>query len=342
MIHDYKIDENIPVIGITMGDPAGVGPEITCLALSNPEIYSICRPIVLGDINVLKKTNKMLGLGLMPKTTNSPINARFKHKEPEIINLSHINTDQLVPGKPTSGNGIAMLAYLNKGIELAMNKELDGIATSPITKTALKMAGSKFHGHTELLAEATGTSEYNMMFVGKLLKIVLVTIHIPISEVPKVITKENILKTIKTTDSTLKTKFGIKKPSLAVAGLNPHAGENSMFGDEECNIITPAVKMAKKAGFNVSGPIPPDTLFYNAIKQKRYDCIVCMYHDQGLIPFKMLHFDDGINTTIGLPIIRTSCDHGTAYDIAWTGAASPTSLIEAIKSAAFQAKTQLS
>ena len=335
-----QYDKNIPVIGITMGDPAGIGPEITTLVLSDPEIYKHCHPIVLGDINVLKKAFTFLNKSLKPNKIHSPGDACFKLGEPDIITLSNINADKLIPGIPTLKNGKAMLSYINKSVELAMNKKIDGMATSPITKTALKMAGSKFHGHTELIAKATNTSNFNMMFVGKKLKIVLVTIHIPLAEVSKSITADKIFKTIQTTHSALKNNFGINKPVLAVAGLNPHAGENSMFGNEEYKVITPAVKMAKKAGFNVSGPIPPDTLFYDALKNNKYDCIVCMYHDQGLIPFKMLHFDDGINTTIGLPIIRTSCDHGTAYDIAWKGIASHKSLMEAIKSAAFQAKTK--
>lgn len=333
-------NKNIPVIGITMGDPAGVGPEITTLALSNPETYKLCCPIVLGDIHILKKACQLLKKKLRPNKIDSPKDACFKRGEPDIISLSNINADRLTPGLPTSENGKAMLSYINKSIELAMDKQIDGIVTAPITKTALKMAGSKFHGHTELLAKATNTSNFNMMFVGKKLKIVLVTIHIPLSEVSKNITTNNIFQTIETTTLSLKNNFGINNPVLAVAGLNPHAGENSMFGDEEYVIISPAIKMAKKAGFNVSGPIPPDTLFYDALKNNKYDCIICMYHDQGLIPFKMLHFDDGINTTIGLPIIRTSCDHGTAYDIAWKGIASHKSLMEAIKSAAFQAKTK--
>ncbi len=333
-----QLRNNLPVIGITMGDPAGIGPEIACLALSAPEIYEICNPIILGDINVLEKNLELLKLNLKPKIINKIKSACFLYGEPEIIQLSDIDKDKLMPGISTAQNGTAMLSYIDKSIELAMAKKIDGIATCPITKTALKMAGSKFHGHTELFAKATDTINYNMMFVGSKLKIVLVTIHIPLSEVSKSISIDNIYQTIKTTCTSLQKKFGIKHPALAVAGLNPHAGENSMFGDEEEKIITPAINLAKKHGFNVSDPIPPDTLFHNAIKDKNYDCIVCMYHDQGLIPFKMLHFDDGINTTIGLPIIRTSCDHGTAYDIAYKGVANPKSLIQAIKSAAFQAK----
>ena len=323
-----------------MGDPAGVGPEITALALSNHQVYEIAKPVVFGDINILNKAIKLLNLDIQPRVISTLGHAVFKYNEPEVFSLSDINEKKLIPGIASAENGIAMLSYLNKSIELAINKKIDGIATAPITKTALKMAGSEFHGHTELLAKATDTDTYNMMFVGEKLKIVLVTIHIPLSEVSKAISKEKIFKTIEITNTALKEKFGIKDPKIAVAGLNPHAGEDSMFGNEECDIIAPAIKMSKKAGFDVSGPIPPDTLFYNSIKTNQYDCIVCMYHDQGLIPFKMLHFEDGINTTIGLPIIRTSCDHGTAYDIAWQGIANPKSLIEAIKSAAFQAKTK--
>jgi 4-hydroxythreonine-4-phosphate dehydrogenase len=334
-----KSKKNIPVIGITMGDPAGIGPEITALAVSNPEIYKLCYPVVIGDLNVLKKAIELLNINLSPKKIDHVKDACFKFSEPDIINLSNIDTDYLIPSISTLENGKAMLSYINKSIELAMDKKIAGIVTSPITKTALKLAGSNFHGHTELIAKATNTTDYNMMFIGKKLRVVLVTIHISLSEVSKNITTHKIFQTIKITNEFLKSKFDIKNPALAIAGLNPHAGENSMFGSEEYQVITPAVKKAKKAGFIVSGPIPPDTLFYDALNNKKYDCIVCMYHDQGLIPFKMLHFDDGINTTIGLPIIRTSCDHGTAYDIAWKGLANPQSLIEAIKSAAFQAKT---
>ena len=337
---DFRLKKNLPLIAITMGDPAGVGPEISCIALSKSEIYKICKPLIFGDINIINKASDSLNLNLQPQEIDSPENASFEYEKPEVISLSDINSNKLIPGVPTSENGKAMLSYINKSIEFALDNRIHGIVTSPITKTALKMAGSKFHGHTELFAKATDTTDYNMMFIGKKLKVVLVTIHISLSEVPKAISIDNIFQTIQTTHSTLQNKFNIKEPELAVAGLNPHAGENSMFGNEEATIITPAINMAKKAGFNVSGPIPPDTLFYSAIKNQNYDCVVAMYHDQGLIPFKMLHFDDGINTTIGLPIIRTSCDHGTAYDIAWKGTANPKSLIAAIKSAAFQAKTR--
>jgi 4-hydroxythreonine-4-phosphate dehydrogenase len=179
-----------------------------------------------------------------------------------------------------------------------------------------------------------------MMLAGKRLRVVLVTIHIPLCQVAKSLTIQNILQTIGLTRDSLVRRFGIPCPKLAVAGLNPHAGENTMFGDEEEKIIMPAVEVARKQGFDIDGPLPPDTVFFHAVNG-RYDAVICMYHDQGLIPFKLVHFKDGVNTTLGLPIIRTSVDHGTAYDIAWKGIADPTSLVEAIHMAAFQANNQM-
>ncbi|OGR50296.1 MAG: 4-hydroxythreonine-4-phosphate dehydrogenase PdxA, partial [Desulfobacula sp. RIFOXYB2_FULL_45_6] len=235
--------------------------------------------------------------------------------------------------------GIAMQEYVTRGIDLALSRKIDGLVTCPITKKALNLAGSEFHGHTELLAHRTGTKEYAMMLAGKMLKVVLVTIHIPLAQVPAALSREGIIEKIRLTHTSLKKRFNIQKPRIAVAGLNPHSGEASMFGREEEDIIIPAVRSSQKEGFDVHGPLPPDTVFYHAV-QGRYDVVVCMYHDQGLIPFKLIHFKDGVNTTLGLPIIRTSVDHGTAYDIAWKGIADPSSLMEAVKMAAFQADSQ--
>ncbi|WP_367172894.1 4-hydroxythreonine-4-phosphate dehydrogenase PdxA [Desulfobacula sp.] len=232
-----------------------------------------------------------------------------------------------------------MQDYIIKGIDLALNNSISGLVTCPITKTALKLAGSQFHGHTELLAHKTNTKDYAMMLTGKKLKVILVTIHIPLSQVSDHLTIKGIIKKIRLTHTSLKERFNIKSPKIAVAGLNPHAGEDSMFGREEEDIISPAVRLAKDQGLKVFGPLPPDTVFYQAVN-KGYDAVVCMYHDQGLIPFKLIHFKDGVNTTLGLPIIRTSVDHGTAYDIAWQGVADASSLTEAIKMAAFQANNR--
>lgn len=329
----------LPIIGITMGDPVGVGPEILVKALNDPKLYTLCKPLIIGDSHIIRKALDLLKLTLHLHIIDHPNQGTYLFNTLDIMDISNINlggTDLLAP---TIETGIAMQDYIIKGIDLALNKHISGIATCPITKTALKLAGSQFHGHTELLAQRTNTKAYAMMLAGKKLKVVLVTIHIPLSKVSACLTMEDIIQKIKLTHTALTERFNMKAPKIAVAGLNPHAGEASMFGREEEDIIAPAVRRANDLGINVYGPLPPDTVFYQAVKG-RYDAVVCMYHDQGLIPFKLIHFKDGVNTTLGLPIIRTSVDHGTAYDIAWQGIADPSSLIAAIKMAAFQAKNK--
>ncbi len=321
-----------------MGDPVGIGPEIIVSALDDPAIYEYCRPLVLGDPSVMEKAVKLKKSGFVINVTDLSENGIYKFGTIDVIPLSCLKEEQVKPASPNAATGKAMLEYIEKAVDLAMDKKIAAMVTCPITKTAMKMAGSKFHGHTELIAERTGTKEYAMMLAGDRLKVILVTIHIPLSKVSETITIENIVKTIGITSDSLKSRFGINDPVIAVAGLNPHAGENSMFGHEEKDIIEPAVKIAMNQGFNVQGPFPPDTLFYHAV-QGRYHGVVCMYHDQGLIPFKMIHFNDGVNTTIGLPIIRTSVDHGTAYDIAWQGIADSSSLKASIKMAVLQANS---
>ncbi len=330
---------NRPVIGISMGDPAGIGPEILVKALNNPKIYSVCQPIVIGDSTILKKAVKFLSAPLNITAVDHPANAIADSKTISIINGSDLAENVTGLSFPTIDTGKAMENYIITGVNLAKNNEIDGLVTCPITKTGLKIAGSKFHGHTELIAEQTDTREYAMMLAGKRLKVVLVSIHIPLWKVAKSLSIQNISQTIRLTQDSLVQRFGIPSPKLAVAGLNPHAGEESMFGDEEEKIIAPAVNLAKEQGLNIDGPLAPDTVFYHAMN-KKYDAVICMYHDQGLIPFKMVHFKDGVNTTLGLPIIRTSVDHGTAYDITWKGIADPTSLMEAVYMAAFQANNQ--
>jgi 4-hydroxythreonine-4-phosphate dehydrogenase len=327
---------NRPVIGITMGDPAGIGPEILINALIDPEITSICRPVVIGDMAVLKKACRFLNNPVELFSINHP---REFSDRPDRINLiakSNLDPGVTDLGAPTPETGKAMENYILTGVELAVENDVSALVTAPITKTGLKEAGSRFHGHTELIAHKTDTEEFAMMLAGESLKVVLVTIHMPLARVPANLTPEAIVRIIRLTHTALVSRFGIENPRLAVAGLNPHAGEDAMFGHEEDSIITPAVETARAKGYTVEGPLPPDTVFYNATNGK-FDAVVCMYHDQGLIPFKMVHFKDGVNTTIGLPIIRTSVDHGTAYDIAWKGKADATSMKEAIKMAVLQA-----
>jgi len=325
-----------PIVGITMGDPVGIGPEIILKALCDRSLYKECRPIVLGDIKILESAKKIVKSSLEIEIVDSPDAGRYTWGYIDVINLSGLEPDQIIFGKPDPETGAAMAGYIETAIDMAISGKIDAIATSPINKQAMHMGGSKFGGHTELLAARTKTTDYAMMLTGDRLSVVLVTIHVPLKDVASLISKEKIIKIIKITEKGLRKRFGLKKPKIGVAGLNPHAGEGGMFGNEEETIIAPAVNDAKKEGIEVSGPFPPDTIFYKAVKGE-YDAVVCMYHDQGLIPFKMIHFADGVNTTLGLPIIRTSVDHGTAYDIAGTGNADTGSLVAAIKLAANQA-----
>lgn len=330
-----KLSHPLPIVGITMGDPVGIGPEILVKALDS-NLYSLCRPLIIGDSNIIKQALNLSKLNHRINIIDEPGQGRYQENTLDIIDISGFDEIFSNFSVPTIETGTAMQDYIIKGIDLALNNDIDGLVTCPITKTALKLAGSQFHGHTELLAHRTETKEYAMMLAGKNLKVILVTIHIPLCKVSQSLTTNAILKKIRLTHDSLQERFDIKNPKIAVAGLNPHSGEESMFGNEEEDIIAPALRLAKEEDMDVTGPVPPDTVFYQAVN-KCYDAVICMYHDQGLIPFKLIHFKDGVNTTLGLPIIRTSVDHGTAYDIAWKGIADPSSLIEAIKMAAFQA-----
>jgi 4-hydroxythreonine-4-phosphate dehydrogenase len=251
----------------------------------------------------------------------------------DVTDLSALDTSRLEHGKPSKETGRAMVDYIMQGIDWAMDGRLQGLVTCPINKSAMAMAGVPFEGHTELLAHQTKTSDFVMMLAGKKLRVALVTIHIPLAEVAKRLTVEKVFRTIHVTDRALRMDFGIPEPKVAVAGLNPHSGEMGLFGDEETRLIDPAIQQALRGGVDVSGPFPPDTVFHFALKG-HWDAVVCMYHDQGLIPFKMVHFSDGVNVTLGLPIVRTSVDHGTAYDIAGKGQAEAGSLIAAVEMAA--------
>jgi len=328
-----------PLIGITMGDPVGVGPEVVLKALRQKSLYVACRPVVLGDVGVLAATNDRLGTGLAVRGVDTPESGNHEFGTVDVVGLSSLAPGQFKPGQPSPSTGRAMVRYITQGIEWALDNRIQGLATCPINKMAMHTAGFHFQGHTEILAEKTGTPEYVMMLAGNKLRVALATIHLPLSQVSRKLTTEKVLQTIAITEEALRNSFGVGKPRLAVAGLNPHAGEDGLFGDEEKEVISPAIRQALERGLDVSGPYPPDTLFYWALKGN-WDAVVSMYHDQGLIPFKMVHFEDGVNTTLGLPIIRTSVDHGTAYDIAGKGEANPESLVSAITMAADHAKVR--
>ncbi|MCI0469027.1 MAG: 4-hydroxythreonine-4-phosphate dehydrogenase PdxA [Nitrospirae bacterium] len=303
-------------IAITLGDPAGIGAEITLKAIGSREIKDICRPVVIGDRAVIREAAEQFEI-------------EIDYNDFDMVDMAMIASAGFERSKSTAAGGRACAAYIKKAAELAVRREVEAIVTAPISKESLKLAGYRWHGHTEMLAELMDVKDYAMMFYSDRLKIILATIHTALRNVPQMITKERILKTICLAKKAC-DMMAIKRPLIAVAGLNPHAGEAGIFGDEEIEIISPAVKEAQAAGISVSGPYPADALFYRAFKGD-FDMIVCMYHDQGLAPFKMAAFENGVNVTIGLPVIRTSPDHGTAFDIAWKGVANPSSMIEAVK-----------
>lgn len=312
-------------LAITLGDPGGIGPEIAVKALT--VVSRECLPIVIGDSAVIEETVALIKVPLVVKKIRNADEAFPSSGLLWCIDPGSLRTFR--KGMPDRGNGAASVSCIRKGVELAMEKEVDGMVTSPVSKEALKLAGFPWPGHTEMLAEFTGTRDYAMMLVGEPLKVILVTIHTALRNVPGLITRESVLKTIRLAGKAC-DMLGIERPRIAVAGLNPHAGESGILGTEEEEEIIPAIEGARKEGLIAEGPYPPDVIFHKAYKGN-VDIVVCMYHDQGLIPLKMIAFDKGVNVTVGLPIIRTSPDHGTAYDIAWKGIADPSSMIEAIR-----------
>lgn len=313
-------------IGITMGCPVGIGPEIILRFLSDPDRSRDYSPVVLGDVGVLKRCALELGrdIAIVPwqPAREKPI-ADFDSVS--VMPLSWLEATSLAWGRPNRETGLAMAGYIGEAVHQLSQGNLAAVVTGPISKAALHMAGFRFPGHTEMLASLTGAENYAMMMAGAKLRVTLVTIHIPLAKVAAALNRQEVFRLIGLTHEALQKDFGIRKPRLAVAGLNPHAGEGGLFGDEEEKIILPAVLEATDQGWNVRGPIPPDTVFHRAVGGE-FDAVVCMYHDQGLIPFKLIHFVDGVNVTVGLPIVRTSVDHGTAYEIAGKGVASPASL----------------
>jgi len=297
-----------------MGDPAGIGPEVTVKALSDPRISKIAHFQVIGDFLVIDKVRKIL-------------KAR---SEISLMDLANVPSTNFAFGVQGPAFGKAAMEYIDKALVLLKSGEADALVTAPVNKSSIRSAGFKdFEGHTEYLAEASGRNEFAMMFVGRDLKITLCSRHIALKDVPGAITSELICKTIRLTYEYLKKYFGIEDPRIAVAGLNPHASDSGLFGDEEEKVIIPAIKKASIGIKNIYGPLPADVVFYEALKGK-FDAVVAMYHDQALAPFKTLYFNDGVNLTLGLPFVRTSPDHGTAFDIAGKGIADPTSMKEAI------------
>ena len=321
------------ILAITMGDPAGIGPEICAKLFAD----GLCPApaIVLGDAAILARTASELGLSLPVRRIAGPEDAGFESNAVDVIDLSELPDDMAI-GQVQAACGRAAFNYIRHGIDLALAGQVAGIVTAPIHKEALAAAGIPYPGHTEMLADLGGAGEYSMMLVNDELRVVLVSIHVPLREAIGALTAESVLRAIRLA-STGCRELGIGSPRIAVAGLNPHAGEGGLFGREDIEIIAPAVELAVREGLDVSGPFAGDTVFMRA-RRGEFDVVVAQYHDQGLIPIKYHGIEQGVNITVGLPFIRTSVDHGTAFDIAGKGVADPSSLRAALEMASKMAE----
>ena len=324
-----------PIIAVTMGDPAGVGPEICLQLLANEDIRTIATPVVFGDARLLTRCARQTGLPA-PKRILSEIDWAEKCSsidEPAVLDLFGFDAEGFAPGTVSAKTGAAGYRYVEKSIEAALAGQVAAVATAPLNKEALHAAGITYPGHTEMFAEKMAAERSCMTFFSAEMICSLVTVHIGYQDVVPALTSARILDVIELTDEAVRRVHG-KAPKIAVCGLNPHAGEHGLFGrGEEENIITPAIAAARAKGIIIEGPLPPDTAFI-AAKRRNVDAYICMYHDQALIPLKALAFDTAVNTTLGLPVPRTSVDHGTACDIAWQGKANGSSLVEAVRLAA--------
>lgn len=333
--------KRLPLLGITMGDPAGIGPEVIAKALAGPKLRRICFPLVIGSRSVMQQTVKNLKIKLTVRSVEGHEAAWPRGASITLLDPLEKPLGPYKLGVAAPETGAASVAFIKKAVHLAQLGCIDGMVTAPINKEAINMAGCHFPGHTELLADLTQTQESGMMIIGGPLKIMFVTTHVAIKDLPSLLTQEKIEKAIRLAHLALTTLFGIKKPKIGVAALNPHAGEHGLFGDEESRVILPAARAAQAKGILASDPMPADTLFGKAARGD-YDGVVALYHDQGLIPLKLVAFGTCVNLTVGLPIIRTSVDHGTAFDIVGKGIAEPGSLIEAVTLAAILAQRRTS
>lgn len=315
-------------IAITMGDPAGVGPEVCLHLLANDAIATLCVPVVFGDAAVLRACAAKTGLPFSAPAIDPGDLTQIT--EPSVFDLGVVSLSAFTPGVINAATGNAAFTYVNRAIDAALAGQVAAVSTAPLNKEAMSLAGIKFPGHTEIFAARTGATRWCMMQYSEEITCTFVTVHVGYREVPALLTQERILEVIELTAEGLQRIRG-RSPRIVVCGLNPHAGEHGLFGDrEEERIIIPAIEAARAKGIEVEGPLPPDTAFL-PWKRKSTDAFVCMYHDQGHIPVKALAFDSAVNTTLGLPIIRTSVDHGTALDIAWQGKANPGSLCSAVR-----------
>lgn len=322
-------NKTLPVVGITVGDPAGIGPEIVLKALKDARIYEICRPVLIGELKNLKITNSALGIG--SRLTKYSEETALEPAAVEVYDLANIDTE-IVFGEESEVTGRASAEFIETAVRLWQVGTIDAIATAPISKNALKMARYAYPGHTEFLAALTDTKDFAMSFFAEKLRVVLLSTHVSLRNAIELVTTDSLVNLIRFSNRELPKLIG-KIPKIAVAGINPHASEGGMFGDEEGQQIVPAIQQCLSEGIDVSGPFSPDTIFLRGFRGE-FDLVVACYHDQATIAVKSLSFGASVNVTLGLPLIRTSVDHGTAFDIAGKGVAEESSMSAAIKLAA--------
>ncbi len=317
-----------PLLAITIGDPAGIGPEVVLKALAHADVYLHCRPLVIGDRRILERAARWLDQTLDFEVVDDPSQGAYTPGRLSLIDLHNAPPERIPVGEESAAAGAAAVDYVFRACDLALAGAVDAVVTAPLNKAAMHLAGYDYAGHTELLTERTGAERVSMLLIGPNLRIVHVSTHVALDEAIARVTPERVGDVIQIAHDACRA-LGIAAPRIAVAGLNPHASEGGLFGDEEARRIAPAIQAARARGLDVSDPQPPDTVFLRATKGI-YDIVVAQYHDQGHIPMKLLAFDSGVNVSYGLPIIRTSVDHGTAFDIAGKGIAGESSLLAAI------------
>ena len=325
-----------PILAITLGDPAGIGPEVVLKALRHGEVFDACRPLVVGDSGVLERAAAWLEIEPRFERIAEIGSGGYAEGTVPLLDLANVELAGTPVGQVSAGAGRAAVEYVMRACDLAMAGQVEAVVTAPLNKEAMHRAGFLYPGHTELLAERTGAERVSMLLVGPALRVVHVSTHVSLEEAIRRVTPARVLEVIELAHRSCRM-LGIEAPRIAVAGLNPHASENGLFGMQEAEQIQPAIEMARARGWTVSDPQPPDTVFLRATRGE-FDIIVAMYHDQGHIPMKLLAFDSGVNVSIGLPVLRTSVDHGTAFDIAGTGQASEESMLAAIRVAVTMAQ----
>jgi 4-phospho-D-threonate 3-dehydrogenase / 4-phospho-D-erythronate 3-dehydrogenase len=325
----YRRAMPLPVVGITMGDPAGIGPEIVVRALNEAHIYEQCRPFVIGDVGTFERTVKGMDFPQRVRAIERVADASFQLGVIDVLQTTTDDLSGITMGEVQAAAGKAAVQCVIRGVELALAREIDVIATAPLNKDAMNQAGYHYAGHTELLAELTSTETYSLMLVAGTLRVVHVTTHVSMRRALELLSKDRVLRMIRLASQTAK-ELGVAKPRVGVSGFNCHAGENGLFGTEEIEHVTPAIEAARAEGIDATGPWPADTIFMRAADRNEFDIVVCMYHDQGHVAVKMRGLQEGVNTTAGLPIIRTSVDHGTAFRRAGQWRADAGSMIASI------------